>query len=112
MREKNAVTKEYVKNCRILADAFNQLLYQGKRVIPPDRLHPLNTMELALVQGAEGTTKSVEKYRDVLKYLSVMADPSATANGCQLQKFGQRCSECNQYDHRNKNRNERRKGGC
>lgn len=38
MALKDAVTKEYMKDKRVFADAFNYLLYDGREVITEERL--------------------------------------------------------------------------
>jgi hypothetical protein len=59
------------------ADVFNYFLYQGKQVIESERLHELDPTVIALPYGDEGISDSIQKYRDVLKYLSAMYDDHA-----------------------------------
>lgn len=77
----DTLTKAYVAQDEIFADAFNYLIYDGKPVIQPDQLHELDTAGIALPYGTETATVPVQKYRDVLKELSVslvgMADKDA-----------------------------------
>lgn len=56
------VTKEYMKDNNVFADAFNYLIYNGRQVIKPSSLQELDTTEIALVEDDK-----IQKYRDVLK---------------------------------------------
>ena len=77
MAEKDALTKEYMQDAETFADAFNFLLYDGKQVIRPERLKPLDTTAIALPFGGDGQTAAVQKYRDVLKMVTAMEDGNA-----------------------------------
>ncbi len=77
MAARDAVTKNYMRNTKIFADAFNFLLYGGRSVIDPDRLHMMDTAEIVLPFGEDGTAAPTQKYRDNLKYLTAMEDGQA-----------------------------------
>lgn len=77
MGKKDTVTKDYVKNTKVFADLFNFLLYDGRQVINPDRLHELDSTAIALPFGDDGAVLPVQKFRDELKYLSAMEDETA-----------------------------------
>jgi len=71
---KDAVTKEYMQDNETFADAFNYLLYDGKQVIRPEQLKPLDTTAIALPYGEDNQSVPVQKYRDILKMVTVMED--------------------------------------
>ena len=77
MGKPDTITKEYMKNTQVFADAFNYFLYNGEQVIDPDKLHELDTTAIALPFGADGAVVPVQKYRDVQKYLTDKTDGSA-----------------------------------
>lgn len=81
MGRKDTVTKAYMSNNSVFADAFNYLIYGGKTVVDPEKLHELDTTEIALpfVQEENGTRKeeAVQKYRDVLKSAVIKRDNEA-----------------------------------
>ena len=81
MKERNfiigkidTVTKEYIQNPIIFADAFNQFLYHGNQKIDSAQLTELDTTEIVIPYGGNGTSVPEQKYRDVLKLLYVMTD--------------------------------------
>ena len=47
------VTKEYMRENAVLADAFNYLIYNGKKVIDPAKLKEIDPTEIALPFGDE-----------------------------------------------------------
>ena len=68
----DTVTKAYMKENTVFADAFNYLIYGGKAVVNPAQLQELDTTEIALPFGAQNENRTqpddaVQKYRDVLK---------------------------------------------
>lgn len=78
----DTVTKEYMRENTVFADAFNYLIYGGKRVVDPNLLQELDTTELALPFGDEDaygkqTIEAAQKYRDVLKSAVIMQDNKA-----------------------------------
>ncbi len=70
----DTITKEYMENPVVFADAFNQLLYHGNQKINPTRLTELDTTEIVIPYGASGAGVPEQKYRDVLKLLYAMTD--------------------------------------
>ncbi len=62
---------------RTFADAFNYLLYDGRQTIDPDALRPLDTTITGIPFGADGVDTPVQRFRDELKYLTLMEDGSA-----------------------------------
>ena len=78
----DTVTKAYMKDNTVFADAFNYLIYGGKAVVDPKQLQELDTTEIALpfgTQDAEGKPleEAVQKYRDVLKSAIIKQDDAA-----------------------------------
>lgn len=70
MGKKDSSTKKLMQNNEIFADAFNLLVYNGKKVINPDDLQPLDTTSL-VIPFKNKESKAVQKYRDVLKKLVI-----------------------------------------
>lgn len=73
----DAVTKAYMRENAIFADAFNYLIYGGRRVIDPNSLKELDTTEIALPFGDDKTDEAVQKYRDILKSAVIKEDKDA-----------------------------------
>ena len=63
------VTKEYMRENAIFADAFNYLIYGGKKVIDPAGLTEVDT-----AASAVGKKDALQKYRDVLKAAVIKQD--------------------------------------
>lgn len=70
----DTITKEYMENPIVFADAFNQFLYHGDQKINPARLTELDATEIVIPYGANGASVPEQKYRDVLKLLHAMTD--------------------------------------
>ena len=75
----DTVTKAYMKENTVFADAFNYLIYGGKTVVNPTQLKELDTTEIALPFGAQNENRTqpddaVQKYRDVLKSAIIKQD--------------------------------------
>lgn len=78
----DTVTKAYMKENTVFADAFNYLLYRGRAVVDPTQLQELDTTEIALPFGAQDKDgkpqeDAVQKYRDVLKSAVIKEDGEA-----------------------------------
>ncbi len=81
MGAKDSITKEYIRNNKVFADAFNYFLYDGECVIEPDKLVELDTTELVVpyYENDKGMqTESLQRFRDSLKEASVMCGDDAT----------------------------------
>ncbi len=76
MADKDTVTKEYMQDNAVFADAFNFYCYGGRQVIDPDQLKSIDTTAIALPYG-NSETVPVQKYRDVLKVATAKADKNA-----------------------------------
>ena len=71
---KDTVTKAYMSNPVIFADAFNFLLYDGKQVIRHEDLKELDSASIALPYGTDGVEIPVQRFRDILKSCTIMED--------------------------------------
>ena len=86
MSSKDTITKTYMKDNAIFADAFNFYIYHGEQVIKPDDLHELDTAESVIFASDENESNSSvsnsfdsnssvsrrtdsthQRYRDILK---------------------------------------------
>ena len=74
MGKKDAITKDYMNDPCIFADAFNFFMYDGRQVILPEQLHSLDAAEIAIPYMADGKGYPIQKFRDNLKYLAAMQD--------------------------------------
>lgn len=74
MGKKDAITKDYMNDPCIFADAFNFFMYDGRQVILPEQLHSLDAAEIAIPYVADGKGYPIQKFRDNLKYLAAMLD--------------------------------------
>ena len=70
--KKDTVTKEYMRNPAVFADAFNKYLYHGRKVIKPENLRELDSTEIVVPYGSGDASVPEQRYRDVLK--TVMTD--------------------------------------
>ena len=77
MGKVDVFTKEYMSNNVVFADAFNYFLYDGKQVVRPEKLRELDITEIAIPYGNK-KEEAVQKFRDVLKTATMMADDQAT----------------------------------
>lgn len=78
----DTVTKAYMQENSVFADAFNYLLYNGREVVDPKRLQELDTTGIALPFGlpdenGKPLEEAVQKYRDVLKSAVIKQDDDA-----------------------------------
>ena len=72
MGKKDTVTKEYMRDPTVFADAFNKYLYHGRQVIKPEKLKELDSTEIAVPYGSGDAGVPEQRYRDVVK--TVMTD--------------------------------------
>ena len=78
MGKKDTITKDYMNDPCIFADAFNYFVYHGKQVILPENLHSVDTTEIAMPYLADGKIYPVQKFRDNFKCLTAMQDENTT----------------------------------
>ena len=77
MGQIDIAAKEYMKDPRRFADAFNGGLFKGKKIIDPDKLRELDPEEILLPDmGSDKAAR--KKERDLLKCASVMTDGITT----------------------------------
>ena len=76
MSLQDTVTKQYVSDPKVFADAFNYLIYDGEQIIRPEQLTDLDATQFAIPyrEEEEGKPEATQKYRDVLKTLAVKTD--------------------------------------
>ena len=76
MSLQDTVTKQYVSDPKVFADAFNYLIYDGEQIIRPEQLTDLDATQFAIPyrEEGEGKPEATQKYRDVLKTLAVKTD--------------------------------------
>ncbi len=74
MNNKDNITKTYMNDNAVFADAFNYYVYSGQQVIKPDDLHELDVTESTLIYASGDSrtetaspSASHQRYRDVLK---------------------------------------------
>lgn len=75
------ITKSYIRENEVFADAFNYFMYDGAQVIQPNQLRELDPTELAILFNPHSTKdrritkpQMVQKYRDHLKSAVFMED--------------------------------------
>ncbi len=82
MGSKDSTTKEYIRDNKVFADAFNYFLYDGESVIDPDDLKDLDSTELAIPYYEDKKkgiqTESEQRFRDALKETVIMCNDKAT----------------------------------
>ena len=77
------ITKAYIRENVVFADAFNYLIYKGSPVVKPEELREVDTTEIVIPfdtydkdkDGKKSTV--VQRYRDVLKSTVIMQDTQA-----------------------------------
>lgn len=72
--KKDTVTKDYMSDAAVFADAFNYYIYGGEQVIQPEQLAERDSTEIALPYGADGAAVPIQKFRDVQKLYAAMTD--------------------------------------
>ena len=79
MSLQDTVTKQYVSDPKVFADAFNYLIYSGRQVIRPEQLTDLDATQFAIPyrEEEEGKPEATQKYRDVLKSAIIKQDDEA-----------------------------------
>ena len=78
MSKKDTVSKKYLQDSKRFADLFNFYLYDGKQVIKPEQLKPLDTAEIALPYGKRTKSSTIQKQRDIIKAVTAMTDDEYT----------------------------------
>ena len=70
MRETDSLSKEFLSDPFVFADAFNGAVFGGEQVIAPDSLSEMDTTVFLHSLTEAGKEKTQERRRDVLKTLS------------------------------------------
>lgn len=78
MSDKDSITKQYMQDNAIFADLFNFFMYDGRQVIKPENLQPVDTASIVFPYGDDNKYIPVQKYRDVLKMVTIKRDDKAT----------------------------------
>ncbi len=82
----DTLTKQYIKDKKVFASAFNYFLYGGKEVIHPEQLQTVDTTEVVVPYGEDETgikIQPVQKIRDA--FFSVMKDENKVYMLCGLE---------------------------
>jgi len=70
---KDNLAKAFMGKSENFADAFNFVLYNGEKVIQPEKLRELSENERMLI-FYEGKAEAKQKYRDLMKSAEIMRD--------------------------------------
>lgn len=73
----DTVTKDYMRDNRIFADAFNGVTYHGVQRINPDDLHTYDSTEITMYETEDEVKKFLQLFRDELKLYTVKCDEQA-----------------------------------
>ena len=73
MGRMDAKTKEYMKDPVRFAALFNYLIYDGKTVIDPESLNPVDSVEGTIIEE-NGMALPVQRFRDSLEAWGIMED--------------------------------------
>ncbi len=77
MGKKDTITKRYLSQNTIFADAFNYYLFDGEKVIKEDDLKEQDSTELAVIKRVDRVLTN-QKIRDVLKLCTIRHSKFAT----------------------------------
>ena len=78
MGDKDTLTKQFMRDPEVFADAFNYLIYDGEQVIKPSELVELDTTAISMPYDSDNSGNAVQKNRDVFKRWVGMYDDNAT----------------------------------
>lgn len=83
MGNTDVVTKNYMRQNTVFADACNYLIYGGRNIVDPEKLTELDPTELGVLFETDSSVRdmdkpeTIQKYRDVLKSAVIMQDDRA-----------------------------------
>ena len=77
MGKLDILTRNYLSQNEIFADAFNYLMYNGRKVIDPRELREQDPTEMAVIRKL-GRTITDQKIRDILKLRTIRHSKTAT----------------------------------
>ncbi|MCD7717433.1 MAG: Rpn family recombination-promoting nuclease/putative transposase [Lachnospiraceae bacterium] len=86
MANTDTLTKKFVRDKEVFADAFNYFLHGGQKVIKPEQLQDADTTEVAVPYGEEETgirIQPVQKIRDA--FYSVMTEGNKVYMLCGIE---------------------------
>ena len=72
MADKDNASKVFLGDRKVFADAFNGLLFNGEKIVEPDKLSELDPNEILNQDDFVGLDKNMERHRDLLKQLTLM----------------------------------------
>ena len=75
--DKDTVTKDFMQQEDVFADAFNFYIYNGRQVIRPEQLKPMDTTAIALPYRDVQRPNPQQRIRDVYKTVIAMEDGRA-----------------------------------
>ena len=78
MGKKDTISKDYLDQNIIFADAFNYYCYDGEKVIKPEDLMELDPTELAVIRKKMNRLITNKKMRDILKRCTIKRSKYAT----------------------------------
>ena len=70
MSKKDTLTKQFLGQDEVFADAFNYYLFHGKQVIRPEDLKAQDPTEIAVIRK-QGQLFPHQRFRDVLKHCTI-----------------------------------------
>ena len=73
MADKDTVTKEYMQDNAVFADAFNFYCYGGRQVIDPDQLKSIDTTAIALPYGNSETAGKMTRGKNAQESYGIPA---------------------------------------
>ncbi len=86
MADIDTLTKKFVRDREVFADAFNYFLYDGRNVIKPEQLKDADTTEVVVPYGEDETgirMQPVQKIRDA--FYSVMTEGNKVYMLCGIE---------------------------
>ena len=66
MGQSNAAVRQWMGNPKRFADLFNATVFNGKQVIQPEELEPVDGEEDTLLTDKNGKNQEVHRYRDIV----------------------------------------------
>lgn len=74
MGKSDTYSKDLMQDNDYFADIVNNVLFQGREFVHPNELRELDSTELTIVEELVEESISIQKYRDVLKQISIRED--------------------------------------
>lgn len=83
MGKGNTAIRQWLRNRERFADLFNGQFFDGKQIILPEDLEPVDSEADVLVTDKSGKTKEVQRYRDIV--MRWKKGPMLALLGCENQ---------------------------